>query len=50
VGGILASAPFYLVDLLLYFKGFEIIEFGLVGLEFSVEFVLAGFFLDKRSA
>lgn len=35
------TAPFDLVDLLFDFQGFEIVEFGLVGLEFSVKFVLA---------
>jgi hypothetical protein len=41
VGRILPTAPFDLVDLLFDFQGFEIVEFGLVGLEFGVKFVLA---------
>ncbi len=45
VRGILPAAPFNLVDLFLDFEGFEVVEFGLVGLEFGVEFVLAGLFL-----
>ena len=48
MGGILSSAPFDLVDLLLDFKGFEIIELGFVRLEFGVEFVLASFFLFEQ--
>lgn len=47
--GILSSAPLDLVDLLFDFEGLEIVELRLVGLEFGVEFVLAGFFLARRS-
>jgi hypothetical protein len=45
MGSILSSAPLDLVDLLFYFKGFEVIEFGFVRLKFCMELVLAGFFL-----
>jgi hypothetical protein len=44
--GILTFAPFDFVYLFLDFKGFEVIEFGFVGLEFGVEFVFTGFFLS----
>jgi hypothetical protein len=47
VGGILSSAPLYFVDLLFYFEGLQVIEFGFVGLEFGVELVLACFFLKS---
>jgi hypothetical protein len=43
--GILSSAPLDLIDLLFYFEGLEIIELRLVGLEFCMELILAGFFL-----
>jgi hypothetical protein len=43
--GILSSAPLDLVDLLFYLEGLEIIELWLVGLEFCMELILAGFFL-----
>jgi hypothetical protein len=43
--GILAFAPLDLVYLFLNFEGFEVIEFGLVRLEFGMEFVLACLFL-----
>lgn len=43
---VLSSAPFNLVDLLFDFQRLEVIEFGLVRLEFGVELVLAGFFLS----
>ena len=46
---ILSPAPLDLVDLLFYFEGFQVVEFGLVGLEFGVEFILAGFFLNHVS-
>merc|ERR1719160_228760 len=36
------AAPFDLVDLLFYLKGFQIIELGLVGLELGMELVFAG--------
>jgi hypothetical protein len=45
MGGVLSSAPLDLVDLLFYFKGFEVVELGLVRLKFGMELVLAGFFL-----
>lgn len=45
MGGVLALAPLDLVDFLFDLEGFEVVEFGLVGLEFRVEFVFAGFFL-----
>ena len=44
---VLPLAPFYLIDLLLYLEGLEIVEFWLVRLEFGVELVLASFFLDN---
>jgi hypothetical protein len=43
--GVLPLAPLDFVDLLLDLQGLEVVEFGLVGLEFCVELVLAGFFL-----
>lgn len=42
---ILPSAPLDLVDFLLYLQRFQIIEFGLMRLKLSVEFVLACFLL-----
>ena len=45
MSGVLSSAPFDLVDLLLDFKRFEVVELGLVRLEFGVELVLAALFL-----
>ena len=45
MGRILAWAPFDLVNLLLYFEGFEVVEFGLVRLEFGIELVFATLFL-----
>lgn len=47
--GVLTFAPLDLVDLLFYFERLEIVEFGFVRLEFSVELVLAGFFLHSIS-
>ena len=41
----MALAPLDLVDFLFDLEGFEVVEFRLVGLEFRVEFVFAGFFL-----
>ena len=41
----MTATPFDLVDLLFNLQGFEIVEFGFVGLEFSVEFVFTCFFL-----
>jgi hypothetical protein len=48
MGGILSFTPLDLVNLLLDFEGFEIIELGFVRLEFGVEFVLASFFLFEE--
>jgi hypothetical protein len=50
MGGILPLAPLDLVDLLLDLQGLEVIELGLVRLEFCVELVLAGFFLFSTLA
>lgn len=47
MGSVLSAAPLDLVDLLFDLEGFEVVEFGLVGLELCVELVLAGFFLLK---
>jgi len=46
MGGVLSSAPLDLVDLLLDFKRFEIVELGFMGLEFCVELVFAASFLS----
>lgn len=46
MGGILSSAPLDLIDLLLDFKGFEVVELRLVRLEFCVELVFAASFLS----
>lgn len=46
MGGILSAAPFDLIDFLFNLEGLEVVEFRLVRLEFCVELVLAGFFLD----
>lgn len=46
MGGILSPAPLDFVDLFLDFKRLEVVELGLVGLEFGMELVLAGFFLS----
>lgn len=45
MGGILSSTPFDLVDLLFNLEGFEVVKFGFVGLELSVELVLASLLL-----
>jgi hypothetical protein len=45
VGGILSPAPLDLIDFLLDLQRLEIVELGLVGLEFGVELVLASLFL-----
>lgn len=45
MGGILSPAPLDFVDLFLDFKRLEVVELGLVGLEFGMELVFAGFFL-----
>lgn len=47
MGGVLASAPLDLVDLLFYLQGFKVVEFGLVRLEFGMELVLARLFLGR---
>lgn len=47
--GILPLTPFDFVDLLLDLERLEIVEFGLVGLELSMELIFAGFFLRKMS-
>ena len=46
---ILPAAPLYLVDLLFYLEGFEVVEFRLMGLELRMEFVLASLFLRQVS-
>ena len=46
---VLSPAPLDLIDLLLNFKGFEVIEFRLVRLEFCMKFVFACFFLESVS-
>jgi hypothetical protein len=45
MGRILSPAPLNLIDLLFYFEGLQVIKFGLVGLKFGMELVLASFFL-----
>lgn len=42
---VLPPTPFDFIDLLLYFQGFEVIEFGFVGLELGMKFVFASFLL-----
>jgi hypothetical protein len=42
---ILPPTPLDLVNLLFYLKGFKIVKFWLMGLEFGVELVFAGFLL-----
>jgi hypothetical protein len=49
VRSILPPAPLYLIDLLFYFKGFEVVEFGFVRLEFGVKLIFACFFLQNVS-
>lgn len=49
VGGVLPTAPFDLVDLLLNLERLEIVKFGLVRLELGVELVLARLFLDGEA-
>jgi hypothetical protein len=39
MGSILSSTPLDLVDLFFYFEGFEVVEFGFVGLKFGMELV-----------
>jgi hypothetical protein len=43
--GILAAAPFDLVDLFFDLERFQVVELGFVRLELGVELVFAGFFL-----
>lgn len=50
MGGILAFTPLDLVNLLLDFERFEVVEFRLMRLEFSVELVFAALFLFAESA
>lgn len=45
MGSILTAAPLDLVDLLLDFKGFEVVKFGFMRLKFRVELVFASLFL-----
>ena len=47
MGRVLAWTPLDLVNLLLYFKGFKVVEFGLMRLEFGVELVFAALFLKR---
>lgn len=46
---VLALAPLDLVDLLFDLEGLKVVEFWLVRLEFGVELVFAGFFLEVVS-
>ena len=46
---ILSPTPLNLIDLLFYFEGLQVIEFRFVGLEFGMELVFAGFFLNHVS-
>ena len=48
VRGVLPSAPFDLVDLLLDLEGLEVVKLGFVRLKLGVELVFAGFFLARR--
>jgi len=50
MGSILSPAPLDLVNLLFYLEGFQVIEFGFMGLEFGMEFVFAGFFLASTTS
>jgi hypothetical protein len=47
MGGILSFTPLDLVNLLLDFERFKVIELWLVRLEFGVEFVFAALFLFR---
>ena len=49
MGGILSPTPLDLVDFLFYLQGFQVIELGLMRLEFGMEFVLASFLLPMVS-
>lgn len=46
---ILSPAPFDLINLLLDFERFKIIEFWLVRLEFCIKFIFAPFFLEEET-
>jgi hypothetical protein len=50
MGSILSPAPLDLVNLLFYLEGFQVIEFGFMGLEFGMEFVFASFFLASSTS
>lgn len=50
VGGILAAAPLDFVDLLLDLQRLQVVELGLMGLEFGVEFVFARLLLHRGQA
>jgi hypothetical protein len=50
MGSILSPAPLDLVNLLFYLEGFQVIEFGFMGLEFGMEFVFASFFLASPTS
>jgi len=45
---VLSFAPFDLVNLFFDFKGFQVIKFRLMRLEFGVEFVFTTFFLERK--
>jgi hypothetical protein len=47
--GILPTTPLDFVDLLFYLQRFEIIEFGLVGLELGMKLVFASLLLRRVS-
>jgi hypothetical protein len=49
MGGVLSAAPLNLVDLLFYLQGFEVIELGLMGLEFGMKLVFARLLLRRVS-
>ena len=49
MGGILSFTPLDLVNLLLDFERFEVVELRLVRLELGVEFVFAALFLFRES-
>lgn len=48
MGCVLALAPFDLIDLLLDFKRFQVVELWLVRLKFGIELVFASLFLCER--
>ena len=49
MGGILSPTPLDLVDFFFYLQGFQVIELGLMRLEFGMKFVLASFLLPMVS-